>query len=316
MPRRHHLAPRASILRLAPIQWETTVSYLQRLARRHHLDTAELLRGLGIPGPLLHPECTRPHGPYTSIELYLNPASRSLIADFAGIPEEHLAHALPQWNGHRDKPHAAPPKARLRLAPMHAVTGCPHCTLARTGQTHPVRQYLPDTALICQCHSTWMLGRHTLAGTRLPIEHASLRRAPEILAAHRAHVRFIKRWGPAADHALALAMNLTETWRRAAPAEESIWPARARPHRRQQARPPLVRPRPRSDHLPRDHHPRPVPRPPPPHTPRSRASRAHPSPPHGRRRSPGPALAREPSPVPRPVRQPHHLHSRPPPLPP
>ncbi|MFE9637332.1 TniQ family protein [Streptomyces sp. NPDC006463] len=228
MPRRHHLAPRASILRLAPVQWETTVSYLQRLASRHHLDTAELLRGLGIPGPLLHPECTRPHGPYTSIELYLNPASRSLIADFAGIPEEHLAHALPQWNGHRDKPHAAPPKARLRLAPMHAVTGCPHCTLARTGQTHPVPQYLPDTALICQRHSTWMLGRHTLAGTRLPIEHASLRRAPEILAAHRAHVRFLKRWGPAADHALALAMNLTETWRRNAPADERIWPARAR----------------------------------------------------------------------------------------
>ncbi|MFG2873964.1 TniQ family protein [Streptomyces sp. NPDC048337] len=228
MPRRHHQAPRASILRLAPIQWETTVSYLQRLARRHHMDTAELLRGIGIPGPLLHPECTKPHGPYRSIELYLNAPSRQLIADFAGIPDEHLAHALPAWNRYRDKPDPQSARARLRLSSAYAVTGCPRCTLARTGQTHPIPQYLPDTHLICQRHHLWMLGRHTLTGTRLPVEHADLTRTPEILAAHRIHIRLLRRWGPAADHALTQAMNLTEAWRRNAPADERIWPARAR----------------------------------------------------------------------------------------
>lgn len=228
MPRRHHPAPRASIWRLAPVQWETTVSYLQRLARRHHLDTAELLHGLGIHQPILHPECTKPYGPYTSIELYLNAPGRSLISAFAGIPDEHLAHALPEWNRYRDKPDPQSPRARLRLASAYAVTGCPRCTLARTGQPHPVPQYLPDTHLICRRHRTWMLGRHTLADTRVPVEHADLSRTPEILAAHRIHMRFLRRWGAAADHALTLAMNLTETWRRAAPAEERIWPARAR----------------------------------------------------------------------------------------
>ncbi|MFJ3505700.1 hypothetical protein [Streptomyces sp. NPDC090135] len=228
MPRRHHPAPHASIWRLAPVQWETTVSYLQRLARRHHLNTAELLHGLGIHPPLLHPECTKPYGPYTSIELYLNAPSRGLIAAFVGIPDQHLAHALPEWNRYRDKPDPQSPRARLRLASAYAVTGCPRCTLARTGQPHPVPQYLPDTHLICRRHRTWMLGHHTLADTRLPVEHADLSRTPEILAAHRIHIRFLRRQGPAADHALALAMNLTETWRRAGPAEEHIWPARAR----------------------------------------------------------------------------------------
>ncbi|MEU6868258.1 TniQ family protein [Streptomyces sp. NPDC046876] len=228
MPPRHHPAPRTSIWRLAPVQGETTVSYLQRLARRHHLDTAELLHGLGIHQPILHPECTKPYGPYTSIELYLNAPSRSLISAFAGIPDEHLAHALPEWNRYRDKPDPQSPRARLRLASAYAVTGCPRCTLARTGQPHPVPQYLPDTHLICRRHRTWMLGRHTLTGTRLPVEHADLTQTPEILAAHRTHIRFLRCWGAAADHALTLAMNLTETWRRAAPAEERIWPARAR----------------------------------------------------------------------------------------
>ncbi len=224
----HRSVPRPSIWRVAPLQWETTTSYIQRLARRHHLTTAELLHALGIPRPQANKECAQPHGPYTSIELYLNAPSRRLIAAFAGIPDEHLAHALPEWNRYRDKPDPQSARARLRLASAHAVTGCPRCTIARTGDPHPVPQYLPDTRLVCRRHHTWMLGRHTLAGMPLPIEHADLTQTPEILAAHRIHIRFLRRWGAAADHALTLAMNLTENWRRAAPSEERIWPARAR----------------------------------------------------------------------------------------
>ncbi|GHE14548.1 hypothetical protein GCM10010339_85580 [Streptomyces alanosinicus] len=220
--------PRPSIRRVAPLQWETTASYIQRLARSHHLTTAELLNGLGIPRPRVDNERTRPHAPHTSIELYLNAPSRRLIASFAGVPEEHLCHALPQWDQYRDKPNPASARARLRPAPVNAVTGCPGCTLARTGQRHPVPQYLPDSRLICRRHHTWMLGRHTLAGTQLPIDHADLEHTPEILTAHRTHIRFLRRWGTAADHALAQSMSLTETWRRTAPAQERIWPARAR----------------------------------------------------------------------------------------
>ncbi|MEU5599546.1 TniQ family protein [Streptomyces sp. NPDC020298] len=223
-PTRRHPSP----LRVAPMQWETTASYIQRLARRHHLTTTELLHALGIPTPHTHPECTKPGSPYTTIELYLNPASRHLITQFTGIDTTHLTHALPQWSRHRDKSPTAPPKARLRLAPVHAVTGCPHCTLTRTGHTHPVQQYRPSTALICRRHRTWMLGPHALNGEPFPTEHADLTRTPEILAAHREHTRLLRRWGQAADHGLTHAMALTEHWRRTAPADEHIWPARTR----------------------------------------------------------------------------------------
>ncbi|MHB9864588.1 hypothetical protein [Streptomyces sp. YIM S03343] len=73
-----------------------------------------------------------------------------------------------------------------------------------------------------------MLGHHTLSGDPFPAEHADLTRAPEILAAHRAHIRLRSRWKEAADHSLTHAMTLTERWRRTAPADERIWPARTR----------------------------------------------------------------------------------------
>lgn len=223
-PTRRHLSP----LRVAPMQWETTASYIQRLARRHHLTTAQFLSALAVPRPVAHKECSRPHGPYRTIELYLNAAARHRIAEFSGIPEEHLAHALPAWSAYRDRSPAASPKARLRLSTMHAVTGCPRCTLTRTGSSRPVAQYLPDTHLVCRRHHTWMLGHHTLSGDPFPAEHADLTRAPEILAAHRAHIRLRSRWKEAADHSLTHAMTLTEHWRRTAPADERIWPARTR----------------------------------------------------------------------------------------
>ncbi|MEU8976872.1 TniQ family protein [Streptomyces monashensis] len=116
--------PHSSIWRVAPLQWETTASYIQRLARRHHLTTAELLNGLGIPSPRLRKERTRPHTPHTGIELYLNAPSRRLIAAFAGIPEEHLCHAFPQWDQYRDKPNPASPMASRQLVQPIKVEVC------------------------------------------------------------------------------------------------------------------------------------------------------------------------------------------------
>jgi hypothetical protein len=224
MPPARYLSP----LRVGPVQWETTTSYIQRLAARHHLTTAQLLSALNIPRPRAHDECSRSHGPYTAIELYLNAEARHRIGGFCGIREEHLTRALPAWSGYHDRGPAAAPRAQLRLSALYAVTGCPRCTLARTGSRRPLSQYLPDTHLVCHRHHTWILGRHTLNADPFPAEHACLIRAPEILTAHRAHIRLLRRWGQACDHALALAITLTEHWRRTAPADERIWPARTR----------------------------------------------------------------------------------------
>lgn len=217
-----------SPLRVAPVQFETTISYIQRLAARHHLSAAQLLSALGIPRPLAHDACTRPHGPRTASELYLNAAARHRIAAFCGIHEEHLAHALPTWTRYLDRSPDESPTARVRLSQLHAVTGCPHCTLARTGNSHPVAQYLPDTRIVCRRHRIWMLGLHTLNGVPFPAEHADLTRTPEILTAHQAHIRLLRRGKEAAEHGLAHAAALTEHWRCTAPADELIWPARAR----------------------------------------------------------------------------------------
>ncbi|MEU8975600.1 hypothetical protein AB0D11_41440 [Streptomyces monashensis] len=75
---------------------------------------------------------------------------------------------------------------------MNAVTGCPGCSLARNGRRCPIPQYLPDSRLVCHRHHAWMLGRHTLVGTQLPIEHADLGNTPEVLAAHHTHIRFLR----------------------------------------------------------------------------------------------------------------------------
>ncbi|MEU8976967.1 hypothetical protein AB0D11_49060, partial [Streptomyces monashensis] len=141
---------------------------------------------------------------------------------------QHHEHALTMIGCTNRRDTIASPRAQLRPATVNAVTGCPGCTLTRTAHRHPVPQYLPDSRLICHRHHTWILGRHTLAGTQLPVEHAGLGNTPEILTTHHSHIRFLRRWGAAADHALAQSMSLTETWRRTAPAQERIWPARAR----------------------------------------------------------------------------------------
>jgi hypothetical protein len=211
------------------MHWETTTSYIRRLALRHQLTTAHLLSALGIPRPLIHDECSRPYTPYTAtLELYLNAAGRRLIAAFADIPEDHLGLALPEWNEYRDRSHTAPARATLRLAGRPAVTGCPNCTVARTGFGGAIKKYLPDIALICRRHQTWMLRPHTLAGVPFPIEQADLRRTPEILTAHQAHLRLLRRWGAEGNRAFNEAADLTERWRRNPPPDETIWPARAR----------------------------------------------------------------------------------------
>lgn len=219
-----------ALRRVRPLRYETNASYITRVAGAHHLLGGELLDGLSIGHPRLHPDCEQPRGPRSHIDLYLNAPARERFSRYVQIPENHLAHALPDWTGyHRDQPYSIRPRTLLWPSYLPAVTGCPHCTRAHTGQPEPVLLCLPHHRLVCARHQTWALGPHTLHGQTIDNQHASLQRTPEIITAHHTHQRLLSRHGAhQVVHAVSLAMQFTEYWRRNAPADERIWPARAR----------------------------------------------------------------------------------------
>lgn len=218
-----------SPLRVAPVRWETTASYIARLAAQHQLTTAQLLSSLGIPRPGHNIQPREVRSPYDTLELYFNAAGREAICHFSGVPDEHLRHALPLWQPRRAERRCdTSSRARLRFSGVPAVVGCPHCTVVRTGHGQRVRQYLPATALICRNHSMAMLGPHTLNLRPVSVEHVGLSGTPEILAAHRDHLRLLRRYRDRGQQAVDQAARLTESWRRHRHREETIWPGRAR----------------------------------------------------------------------------------------
>ncbi|MFF1792578.1 hypothetical protein ACFVX9_39740, partial [Kitasatospora sp. NPDC058243] len=223
------LAHRA-LFPVRPLSFETNASFLERLARAHHLTPIELLDGLRIRRPKIYPDLKRLHGPHAPTELYLNASARARISQYTGIPQTRLARALPCWAEHRDRGSSTKtsPGGAMRPSSLPAVIGCHHCTIARTGQAQPIPRYLPHHHLVCARHRTWALGPHTLHGVPVPHTHALLHQTPEIIRAHHAHLRLIRRWGPDADDAVAQAARLTEHWRRQAPKPERIWRGRTR----------------------------------------------------------------------------------------
>lgn len=218
-----------ALRRIRPLAFETNASFIERLAGAHHLTTSELLCGLRIHPPKITPVREREWGPHARSELYLNTRARNRISQYTGIPEEHLARALPSWTEHRDRGTAGQSRAggTIRPSRLPAVIGCPHCTITRTGHTQPVPRYLPHHRLVCPRHHTWALGPHALNGVPVPHTHALLHQTPEIVRAHHTHLRLTRRWGPDADDAIAQAARLTEHWRRHAPRTERTWPTRA-----------------------------------------------------------------------------------------
>ncbi|MEU9305593.1 TniQ family protein [Streptomyces sp. NPDC048269] len=230
MPRTLPDLTHRALRRIRPLSFETNASFVERLARAHYLTTSELLSGLHIHRPKVYPAREHDYGPHTPTELYLNAGARARISQYTGIPDAHLTHALPCWKDYRDRGSAAEtrPGGAMRPSSLPAVIGCPHCTVARTGQTQPVPRYLPHQQLVCARHRTWALGPHTLHGIPVPHTHALLHKTPEIVRAHHTHLRLTRRWGPDADNAVAQAARLTEHWRRRAPKSERIWPDRAR----------------------------------------------------------------------------------------
>ncbi|WP_042804897.1 TniQ family protein [Streptomyces sp. C] len=219
-----------ALRQIRPLAFETNASFIERLAGAHHLTTSELLTGLRIHPPKVHPVRERDYGPHARSELYLNTGARARIAQYTGIPEERLTRALPCWTEHRDRGPAGQARAggAIRPSTLPAVIGCPHCTIARTGYPQAVPRYLPHHRLVCARHRTWALGPHTLDGRPVPHTHALLHQTPEIVRAHLTHLRLTRRRGPDADDAIAQAARITEYWRRHAPRSERVWPLRAR----------------------------------------------------------------------------------------
>jgi hypothetical protein len=211
---------------------ETTWSFLTRLALRHRMSRWELLMALGIkliPADQPYGPSIDDRQPYRTWDLRLNKVGRQIIAGFVGIAPAHLERALPACvTSGAQRESTTTGTALMYLVGMPSVVGCPKCAMARTGSDHPVHQYLQLSQLLCPRHNVWMLGPHTLNGTRFPIEHADLRKAPEVVQAHDERLRILRRWGGVGHRVVSRASELTEQWRRARLPDEKIWLARSR----------------------------------------------------------------------------------------
>nr|WP_324605973.1 TniQ family protein [Streptomyces sp. NRRL S-813] len=81
-------------VRLAPLQGETNLSYLDRLADRYRLGVRDLIPALlQVGGGLFK-------GYRTDGEVYLNAEARARISAFCRVPEEILQRALPAWTAY------------------------------------------------------------------------------------------------------------------------------------------------------------------------------------------------------------------------
>lgn len=155
-------------VQIAPMTDETLASYLQRLTDRNLLQPQWLAR-------LSH----LPHFGAT-------------LAQLTGLPEKHLASALPELRstGTVQKwPHL--------IGQVSACAGrrpaCTHCAAACTGdRTLVVTVFACHEQLVCHTHRRWV-GSPALKCT--PAEQLSLHHCPDVVAANLKHRRLIKKWG-------------------------------------------------------------------------------------------------------------------------
>jgi hypothetical protein len=180
--------PLAPVLRplprtVKPFPGETIASYLARLAHANRLDTDALC--CHITG---HRRRTLPF-----------PAGR--LAVVAGFPVRSLQYALPDLAtgqaplGHRNRAGLWLPQRRQDDGPP-----CRLCVLAR-GITQPVHCWKRPENVICQRHRRWI-------GPGAAASQPDLSAQPDILQAHKRHLRLVRRLGrdtvafefAAADH--------------------------------------------------------------------------------------------------------------------
>ncbi|MGW5446838.1 Helicase associated domain protein [Streptomyces asiaticus] len=216
-------AARPGPVRLAPLQGETNLSYLDRLADRYRLGVRDLIPALlQVGGGLFK-------GYRTDGEVYLNAEARTRISAFSRVPEDVLGRALPAWVA--QEPLAQDrkgPAGRFRFGVVvpAARQGCRLCTAARTGRAKPARLYLKPHTRICPRHQRWMLGTHWIDGGPADTEQIDLTGLPEMVAAHRRHLDLL-RYRPDAVRAFEVAHAVIISWWAQQWPEEEQWPRRA-----------------------------------------------------------------------------------------
>lgn len=217
-------AARPGPVRLAPLQGETNLSYLDRLADRYRLGVRDLIPALlQVGGGLFK-------GYRTDGEVYLNAEARARITAFSRVPEKILKRALPAWTAQEPlSPDGAGAAGRFRFGAVvpDAGEGCRQCTAARTGRTKPARLYLQPHTRICPRHGRWMLGTHWIDGAPADTEQIDLTGLPEIVTAHRWHLQLL-RHRPDASEAFEVAHAVVVSWWAQQWPEEEQWPQRAR----------------------------------------------------------------------------------------
>ncbi|MFI9159028.1 helicase associated domain-containing protein [Kitasatospora aureofaciens] len=219
--------PAASLLKVRPFPGETTLSFTERLASTVQLTARELLRLLPQDGPKPLFQQFQ-----ADSEVFLGAETRTLLAAFCAVPEEHLRRALPAWDQLPPGEAAAGGHAgvRFRGVPLIAdtCTACRMCTAQRTGQAVFARLYRPSHARICARHQTWLIGPH-------PAHHdgddgddgvqISLRKAPEVAAAQRRHLWLVRR-RPHVAEAFAFAHAVVAGWWAQQWDEDGAWQRR------------------------------------------------------------------------------------------
>ncbi|MFI1386697.1 helicase associated domain-containing protein [Embleya sp. NPDC020886] len=216
--------PARGPIRLGPLAGETTLSFLDRLADRYRVGVRDF-----VPA-LLSTDSGLFKGYRVDGEVFLNAEARALVAVFCNVPPDHLRRALPTWCAQEPVgPSGAGPAGRFRFGTVLAAmgVGCRPCAAARTGRTRPVRLYLPPQARVCPRHRRWMLGDHRVDGALLGVEHVDLSGLPEILTAHRRHLRML-RHQPDAARAFEVAHAVVTSWWAQQWPREEYWPRRVR----------------------------------------------------------------------------------------
>ncbi|WP_192583630.1 TniQ family protein [Streptomyces albicerus] len=221
----------AGALRTAPLAGETAFSLLRRAAARYGMTTAQVLPWWSWAN---HPPRQTGTGPRPDTEVLLDRAGQQVLARLCGVPEQHLARALPSW------PHAAAvfgeetdaarPRARWELAPRVAgpvALACRRCAARRTGRDEEVLRYLPRWRRVCLRHQYWQPDAHDGQG---PVV-LDVSGCPEIGRAQRrweAVARRAQGAGHDAGRVFAMAHTVVARWWEQALYwdEESIWPDR------------------------------------------------------------------------------------------
>ncbi|MET9662349.1 helicase associated domain-containing protein [Streptomyces sp. NPDC006510] len=211
------------VVGVRPLNRETTLSFVGRLAGRMGLSARDLIAEFFA---------FRNRPPMSSLapdgEVYFNAQARQCFAALSGVPAKHLERALPAWSQLEPKGHydSGPAATFFRVASFAPTTQpCPGCTAVRADRPEPARRYTQAHQQICARHLTWLCA--TASGHGVPEGMGRLRLAgvPDTVQARGRHLALLRGRSEAAE-AFRVAQAVTASWWAASWPQETIWPRR------------------------------------------------------------------------------------------